>query len=73
MRNIPKQPTMPLMPQEKDDEFKVTVEEAEKLMKEAKKVMKNAEYLTPITIKSCSYLLPCGICDKTNQMCSQYL
>lgn len=23
-------------------------------------------------IKSCKYLLPCGICDKNNEMCSQY-
>lgn len=66
MRNIPKQPTIPLMPQEKDDECKITPDEAEKLIKGAK-------YLTPMTIKSCSYLLPCGICDKTDQMYSQYL
>ena len=25
-----------------------------------------------ITIKVCKYLLPCGKCDKTDQMCSQY-
>lgn len=62
MRNIPKQPTIPPMPQEKD----ITPNEAEKLIKGTKS-------LTPMTIKSCSYLLPCGICDKTDQMCSQYL
>lgn len=51
MRNIPKQPTIPPMPQEKDDESK-------KLIKE---------------IKSCPYLLPCGLCDKNGQVCRQYL
>lgn len=59
-------PTIPSMPQEKDDEFKITLDEVEKLIKEA-------IYLTPMTIKSCSHLLPCGICDKTAQMCSQCL
>lgn len=24
------------------------------------------------TIMSCKYLLPCGRCDKTNEMCTQY-
>ena len=24
------------------------------------------------TIMSCEYLLPCGRCDKTDEMCSQY-
>ena len=23
-------------------------------------------------VKTCKYLLPCGKCDKTDQMCSQY-
>ncbi len=55
-------PTIPPMPQKKD----ITLDEAEKLIKGAKN-------LTPMPIKSCSYLLPCGICDKTNQMCSQFL
>lgn len=65
MRNIPKQPTIPPMPQEKDDEFKITPDEAEKLIKGAK-------YLTPVIIKSCPHLLPCGRCDKTDLVCSQY-
>ena len=25
------------------------------------------------TIMSCKYLLPCGKCDKTDEMCSQYM
>ena len=28
--------------------------------------------ITPIGIKECKYLLPCGKCDKTDMMCSQY-
>ncbi len=28
--------------------------------------------MKPITIKDCKYLLPCGKCDKTDQMCSQW-
>ena len=53
MRNIPKQPTIPPMPQEKDD-------------------INGVKYLTPMIIKSCPYLLPCGRCDKTDLVCSQY-
>lgn len=46
-----------------DDEFKITPEEAEKLMKSAK----------PMVIKSCPYLLPCGCCEKHDGLlCSQY-
>lgn len=26
----------------------------------------------PQCIQKCKYLLPCGICDKTNEICSQY-
>ena len=28
--------------------------------------------MKPITIKGCKYLLPCGKCDKTDLMCSQW-
>lgn len=28
--------------------------------------------MKPIIIKGCKYLLPCGKCDKTDQMCSQW-
>lgn len=28
--------------------------------------------IKPIEIKVCKYLLPCGKCDKTDQMCSQW-
>ena len=28
--------------------------------------------MKPITIKACKYLLPCGKCDKTDKMCSQW-
>ena len=28
--------------------------------------------MKPITIKNCKYLLPCGKCDKTDLLCSQY-
>ena len=57
-----RKPTIPPISQKKD----ITLDEAEKLIKGTKN-------LIPTSIKSCSYLLPCGICDKTNQMCSQYL
>ena len=59
-------PTILSMSQEIDDKFKITPDEAEELIKGVKD-------LTPMIIESCPYLLPCGICDKTNQMCSQYL
>lgn len=26
----------------------------------------------PQYIQKCKYLLPCGICDRTNQICNQY-
>jgi len=49
--------------QTEDDEFKITQEEAEKLMKSAK----------PMVIKSCPHLLPCGCCEKRDELlCSQY-
>ena len=28
--------------------------------------------MKPIAIKDCKYLLPCGKCDQTGQMCSQW-
>ena len=35
--------------------------------------LKNSVYdMKPITIKDCKYLLPCGKCDKTDLMCSQW-
>lgn len=46
-----------------DDEFKITPEEFEKLMKSVK----------PMVIKSCPHLLPCGCCEKRDGLlCSQY-
>lgn len=35
-------------------------------------VITNLNDIMPIGIKECKYLLPCGKCDKTDQMCSQY-
>lgn len=32
----------------------------------------SANGIKPIAIKECKYLLPCGKCDKTDLMCSQY-
>lgn len=52
-----------------DDDLKTTPEKEEKLMKSIKHFMDQA---TPITIKSCPYLLPCGSCDKNGKLCSQY-
>ncbi len=53
-----------------DDDLKIIPEEEEKLMKSIKNFMYQA---TPITIKSCPYLLPCGFCDKRDgELCSQY-
>ena len=47
-----------------DDEFKITQEEAEKLIKSA---------TIPTIIKPCPHLLPCGFCDKRGgELCSQY-
>lgn len=58
-----------------EQEFKITPDENEKLIKvanEAEKITKGTKCSTPKTIdvKSCSYLLPCGMCDKTNQKCN---
>ena len=66
------QPRISPMPKEKDDKFKLTPDEVEELIKGAKDLMPMMS-MTPVMIESCSYLLPCGICDKTDQMCSQYL
>ena len=46
----------------KYDEFKITKEELEKLVKNA----------TITTIKPCPHLLPCGFCDKRGTLCSQF-
>ena len=27
---------------------------------------------TLVTIKSCKYLLPCGLCEKSDKVCNQY-
>ena len=27
---------------------------------------------TLITVKGCKFLLPCGLCEKTDKICSQY-
>ena len=69
------QPTIPPMPKEKDDRFKITPDEVEELIKKAKEAQNLMPMvsMTPVMIKSCSHLLPCGICDRTNQICSQYL
>ena len=56
----------------KYDEFKITKEEAEKLMKTKEEVEKLMKSTTITTIKSCPYLLPCGFCDKRGALCNQY-
>ena len=33
---------------------------------------RNQQVVNTIPIKDCRYLLPCGRCDKTDEMCSQY-
>ena len=38
-------------------------------LKREEKVFKD----TIFPIKDCKYLLPCGKCDKTDQICSQYM
>ena len=44
--------------------------QAEKAQQMVKATLNQSQTL--VQIKTCKYLLPCGKCDKTDLMCSQY-
>lgn len=67
--NIPKQITESSLP----DDFTISQEEAEELWNNTKKKFKDMFDIDvkPQIYQICKYQLPCGLCDKTGELCTQ--